>query len=199
METSKVISTDKATVIIQVNPHEVKDSVIFVDGQEARRTKHNSLTEFFKAQPKELGIFQIIIGAMVFFTGIALTITIGYPITVISSGITYWGSFIYISAGSLSVAAQRKLNSCLVQASLGLNVVSAVTAGISILLMGIQLEETSLDYPAEVVSNKSFVLWIVGVMLVFTIPQFIISIFISAFACKATSNIHSTVVNVALK
>lgn len=27
METSKVISTDKATVFIQVNPHEVKDSV----------------------------------------------------------------------------------------------------------------------------------------------------------------------------
>ncbi len=49
METSKVISTDKATVIIQVNPHVAEDSVIFVDGQEARRTKHNTLTEFFKA------------------------------------------------------------------------------------------------------------------------------------------------------
>ncbi len=65
METSNVISTDKATVIIQVNPHVTEDSVIFVDGQEARRTKHNTLTEFFKAQPKELGVMHLMIYSMV--------------------------------------------------------------------------------------------------------------------------------------
>ncbi|XP_016300319.1 membrane-spanning 4-domains subfamily A member 4D-like [Sinocyclocheilus anshuiensis] len=197
METREVLSTDKATVVIQINP-QANDSVIYVDGQET--IKHNAvLKEFFKAQPKALGIVQIMIGVTVFLLGVVLTwrLTISdyYPKFVVNSGITYWGSFIYVSAGSLSVAAQNKCNPCLVKASLGMNVFSAITAGLAILLMGVQLG-ISLEYPRFDVQN--FILRSVGIMLVFTIPQFIISICISALACKATCNIHSTVVNVAL-
>ncbi|XP_016414383.1 membrane-spanning 4-domains subfamily A member 4A-like [Sinocyclocheilus rhinocerous] len=197
METREVLSTDKATVVIQINP-QANDSVIYVDGQET--IKHNAaLKGFFKAQPKALGIVQIMIGVTVFLLGVVLTwrLTISdyYPKIVVNSGITYWGSFIYVSAGSLSVAAQNKFNPCLVKASLGMNVFSAITAELAILLMGVQLG-ISLEYPRFDV--QSFILRSVGIMLVFTIPQFITSICISALACKATCNIHSTVVNVAL-
>ncbi|XP_042612264.1 membrane-spanning 4-domains subfamily A member 4A-like isoform X2 [Cyprinus carpio] len=196
MESSKVISTDKATVVIQINPQEAKDCVIFVDGQQDRETNLNTtLKKFFKAQPKALGTVQIMIGVTVFLLGILHTTNFyEYSAIVVYSGITYWGSFIYIIAGSLFVAAQKKLNPCVVKASLGMNVVSAVTAGLAIVLMGIQLRVISMDHS----SLHAEKLRVVGIMLVFTIPQFIISICISAFACKATSNIESTVINVLL-
>ncbi|KTF88260.1 hypothetical protein cypCar_00011608, partial [Cyprinus carpio] len=116
METSEAISTDKVTVVIQINPQEAKDGVVFVDGQQARGVSHNTaLKGFFKAQPKALGTVQIMIGVMVFLLGIVLTANF-YIFSTISviSGITIWGSFIYISTGSLSVAAQNKLHPCVV-------------------------------------------------------------------------------------
>ncbi|XP_052445968.1 membrane-spanning 4-domains subfamily A member 12-like [Carassius gibelio] len=146
MESSKVISTDKAEVIIQINP-ESKDSVIFVDGQLAMGTNLNTtFKEFFKPQLKALWTVQIMIGVMVFSLGILHTTNFyRHSAIVVFSGITYWGSLIYISAGSLSVAAQKNLNPCLVKASLGLNVASAITAGLAIILMGIQLKLISMD------------------------------------------------------
>uniref|UniRef100_A0A8C1P1A4 Uncharacterized protein n=1 Tax=Cyprinus carpio TaxID=7962 RepID=A0A8C1P1A4_CYPCA len=176
MESSKVISTDKATVIIQVNSQVAKDTLI-CDGQQARVAYHNTaLKGFLKAQPKALGAVQIMTGVTVFLFGIIRTTDVyNFPAVALFSGITYWGSLV-------------------VKASLGMNVVSAVTAGLAIVLMGIQLRVISMDHP----SLHAEKLRVVGIMLVFTVPQFIISICISAFACKATSNIESTVINVLL-
>ncbi|XP_026111387.1 membrane-spanning 4-domains subfamily A member 4A-like [Carassius auratus] len=139
MENSNVITSDKATVIIQVNPQLGQDTVIIDDGQQTRGTYHNTgLKGFFKAQPKALGTVQIMTGVMLFLLGIVLTASLNrfYSIIVIS-GITYWGSFIYISTGSFSVAAQNKLHPCVVKVSLGMNVISAITVAISILLISI--------------------------------------------------------------
>ncbi|XP_048048336.1 membrane-spanning 4-domains subfamily A member 8-like [Megalobrama amblycephala] len=130
-------------------------------------------------------------GVVIFFIGFLLTIS--YPDIVIFSGITYWGSFIYISAGSLSVAAQNKLNLCLVKASLVMNAISAITAGLTIHLLFILLI-ISVGGPRLYPEG----LRITVILLVFTIPQFIISICISVFACKATCDRDSTVVNVLL-
>uniref|UniRef100_A0A8C2D2L0 Membrane-spanning 4-domains, subfamily A, member 17C.1 n=1 Tax=Cyprinus carpio TaxID=7962 RepID=A0A8C2D2L0_CYPCA len=116
MESSKVVSTDKPTVFIEVNPKVIQDTVIFFDGHEAGGKNHTTaLKGFLKAQPKALGTVQIMIGVMVFLLGIVLTANF-YIFSTISviSGITIWGSFIYISTGSLSVAAQNKLHPCVV-------------------------------------------------------------------------------------
>ncbi|XP_051762065.1 membrane-spanning 4-domains subfamily A member 4A-like [Ctenopharyngodon idella] len=211
METSRVISTDKATVVIQINPQAAQNAVICDDGQEARGAHHNmALKGFFKAQPKALGTVQIMIGVVIFLFGIVRTSNINnnylYPAISVISGITYWGSFIYISAGSLSVAAQNKLDLCVVKASLIMNVIGAITAGIAILLMGIEiglLAEIRCynDYgrTTDTCSHfKRYDLGINGILLVFSILQFIISICISGFACKATTSNNSTVVSVAL-
>uniref|UniRef100_A0A8C1YUE9 Membrane-spanning 4-domains, subfamily A, member 17c.2 n=1 Tax=Cyprinus carpio TaxID=7962 RepID=A0A8C1YUE9_CYPCA len=159
MENSKFMSNDKATVIIQVNPQVKQHNVIHDDEQQARGAYHNTaLKGFFKAQPKALGTVQIMTGVVIFLFGIVNTaISTFHPSILIFSGITYWGSLIYIIAGSLSVAAQNKLHLCV-----------------------------------------GYYMGITGVLLVFSILQFIISIFISGFACKATCNTDSTVVNVAL-
>ncbi|CAM4650934.1 unnamed protein product [Leuciscus chuanchicus] len=205
METSKIISSDKATVVIQVNPQVTQNIVTGDDGQETRGAQHNTaLTGFFKAQPKALGTVQIMIGVVVFLLGIVHTSVFDYPIRYphlsLISGITYWGSLIFISAGSLSVAAQNKLHLCVVKASLIVNVFSAITAGIVIVLMSIEIEIISSGggrYGYDR-SLKRYDLGISGIMLVFSITQFIISICISGFACKVTCNRGSTVVNVAL-
>ncbi|KAL1275060.1 hypothetical protein QQF64_027874 [Cirrhinus molitorella] len=206
MESSKVMSSDKATVIIQVNPQVAQDTVICDDGQQVRGAYHNTaLQGFFKAQPKALGTVQIMIGVMVFILGIVLTANDArYVDFSVYSGITYWGSVIYISTGSLSVAAQNKLNPCVVKASLGMNVISAITAGISIVFTGIAMGTARFHRNCyynsyDCTYEEGYYLGITGVLLVFSILQFIVSIFISGFACKATCNTDSTVVNVALK
>ncbi|RXN15875.1 membrane-spanning 4-domains subfamily A member 4A-like protein [Labeo rohita] len=185
MESSKFMSTDKATVIIQVNPQVPQDAVICDDGQETRRAYHNSaLTKFFRAQPKALGTVQIMIGVMVILFGIVRTIycteryryDYGFYISVIT-GITYWGSLI-------------------VKASLIMNVISGLTAAAAIVLMGTEMY-LLVNYNGYY-ELKRYDVGIVGILLVFSILQFIISICISGFACKATSDTNSTVVNVAL-
>ncbi|XP_016300135.1 membrane-spanning 4-domains subfamily A member 4A-like [Sinocyclocheilus anshuiensis] len=206
METCEVLSTDKATVVIQINP-QAKDSAFYFDGQEARGTNHNAaLKGFFKAQPKALGTVQIMTGVMVFLLGIVLSANFyRFPTISVISGITYWGSFIYISAGSLSVAAQNKLHPCVVKASHGMNVFSAITSAIAILLTGNEIRIGPLHPRScynihNCINTERFGFGIIGILLVFSILQFIISICISAFACKATcnNNYDSTVVSVEL-
>ncbi|XP_051552511.1 membrane-spanning 4-domains subfamily A member 4A-like isoform X2 [Myxocyprinus asiaticus] len=207
----KVISADNATVVIQINPQVAQDSVISDDGQD--EIYHNRVLKgFLKVQPKSLGIVQIMIGVVTFLFGIVLTISVDrFSNISVYSGITYWGSLIYISAGSLSVAAENKVHPCLVKASLGMNVFSAITAGLAIILMSIEiatgpliyrncyLDYSDSHYEQSLCSNfEIHSQGISGIFLVFSILQFIISICISAFACKATCGRDSTVVNVLL-
>ncbi|XP_039507042.1 membrane-spanning 4-domains subfamily A member 4A-like isoform X1 [Pimephales promelas] len=205
-ETEKTV-TPRA--VPEMDTGEVKDTVIrlkvtqgniiSVDGQETEGQYLNAvlLKGFLKLQPKALGTVQVMIGVVVFFLGVLLTLNdYNYPAILVYSGITYWGSCIFIIAGSLSVAAQDKRHPSVVKASLGMNVFSAVTAGLAIPLMSVQLAVISMMDPS--LYAEYFSLRIVGIMLVFTVPQFIISICVSAFACKASCNTHSTLVNVAL-
>ncbi|RXN15873.1 membrane-spanning 4-domains subfamily A member 4A-like protein [Labeo rohita] len=137
---------------------------------------------------------QIMTGIMVFFLGIVLTVIVpSYYAFLENIGITYLGSLIYIGAGFLSVAAQNKPR--LVKASLIMNVISALTVAAAIVLMGIEIHLLSVNYYRY---YETYDVGIVGILLVFSILQFIISICISGFACKATSDTNSTVVNVAL-
>ncbi|XP_043096005.1 membrane-spanning 4-domains subfamily A member 4A-like isoform X2 [Puntigrus tetrazona] len=195
MESNKVMSTEKATVIVQVKPH-VKDNLISDENQQAFGAYHNAnLKTFLRSQTKALGTVQIKIGVVFFLFGIVCSFSTFETPIFIFSGISYWGSVIYISAGSLSVVAQDKLHLCVVKASLGMNVISSVTAVVAIFLM------TSDIYLLSVHSHKkckSYEILIFGALLVFSFLQFIISIFISGFACKATCNTDSTVVNVGL-
>nr|XP_055055565.1 membrane-spanning 4-domains subfamily A member 4A-like isoform X2 [Misgurnus anguillicaudatus] len=198
---SQVVSVDNATVVIQINPQIGQESA---EGQDKRGTYYNApLQRFLKVQPKSLGIVQIMIGVVTLLTGIVLTMNARNFILTVFSGIHFWGSFIYISAGSLSVAAEYKLHSCVVKASLGMNVVSAITAGVAIILMSIQLPLFTYcgyygEYNMYSCSYQVLGHGIVGILLVFSVLQFILSICISSFACKATCDTNYSVANVSL-
>ncbi|XP_065122894.1 membrane-spanning 4-domains subfamily A member 15-like isoform X2 [Paramisgurnus dabryanus] len=147
---SQVISVDNATVVIQVNPQIGQESAA---GQDKRRTYYNTpLQRFLVGQPKALGTVQIMIGVVTLLTGIVLGINVPHFLLTVISGINFWGSIIYIITGSLSVAAENKLQSC-------------VVLGGGILAM----------------------------LLLFSILQFILSITISGFACKATCDTNYSV------
>ncbi|XP_066520179.1 membrane-spanning 4-domains subfamily A member 4A-like [Hoplias malabaricus] len=122
-----------------------------------------------KGEPKVLGTVQIMIGITTLLFGIVSTVTM-FTVSVVS-GVTLWGPLFYITSGALSVAAGNKENPCLVKASLTLNVISSVVAGIAIIVMSVSISLAS---------------GVSGVLLVFSLLEFIISICSSAFACKAS-------------
>ncbi|XP_043107104.1 membrane-spanning 4-domains subfamily A member 15-like [Puntigrus tetrazona] len=184
------MSTDKATVIIQINPQVTQD-----DGEKSGEVyRSTALTEFPKTQPKALGSVQIMTGVMVGMMAILRFSSSGYRFYV-SSGILFWGSLIYITAGSLSVAAENKLHLCMVKAALIMNVISAMAAATAIVLTSIDINACLWHYKYYGPCLESQA-WF-AILLVLSILQFIISVWISGFACKASSH-DPTVVNVVL-
>ncbi|GAA6216890.1 membrane-spanning 4-domains subfamily A member 4D-like [Lates japonicus] len=90
------------------------------------------IQKFSKGRPMVLGTIQIIIGLMTLLFGIVMVIradTLG-----IFSGFFVWGALIYITAGSLTVAAGKSLNRCRVIAALVLSVIAAVAACAAVIL-----------------------------------------------------------------
>ncbi|XP_060774071.1 membrane-spanning 4-domains subfamily A member 8-like isoform X3 [Neoarius graeffei] len=97
-----------------------------------------------------------------------------------------------ISSGSLSVAAVNHSNSCLVKAPLVMNVFSALVAGITLILLTIDMIFIMdwcyySDYNGYPSCNsiRHLLYSIHGVLFVFSLLELIISICTSAFACNA--------------
>ncbi|XP_063054116.1 membrane-spanning 4-domains subfamily A member 4A-like [Engraulis encrasicolus] len=154
----------------------------------------SGLHKFLKGEPSILGTVQIMIGIVIFLFGIVGAF---HPTLSIYSGIPFWGAIIYITAGSLTVRAYKQLGSCMVKASLGMSIVSSITAGVGIILHCLDFIVPTYyfyycDYADSYncrygnVALRSRLWGTVGVMLVLSILQFIVSICVSAFGCKAT-------------
>ncbi|XP_015462064.3 membrane-spanning 4-domains subfamily A member 4A [Astyanax mexicanus] len=151
----------------------------------------NRLAKFLKGQPKAVGTMEIMIGIIAFLFAIVLTVSA--PSVSIYSGVLYWGSVIYIITGSLTVAAENSLSSCLVNGSLGMNVFSAVVSGTAVIILSVDVS-VGLGYELcygsfsyyDCKSFKDQTAGITGVLLVLSVLQFMLSICISSFGCKAT-------------
>uniref|UniRef100_A0AAR2L4R5 Uncharacterized protein n=1 Tax=Pygocentrus nattereri TaxID=42514 RepID=A0AAR2L4R5_PYGNA len=137
-----------------------------------------------KGEPKALGTVQIMIGIMTLFFGIVKTVY--SPHVGVYSGVTYWGSCLFYS-DLITTEKLFFLFFFYVRSSLVMNIISAVAAGIAMVLLSfdIALQEIYGYYSCSY-DNRWSDHGISGVLLVFSLFEFIISICSSAFICKAT-------------
>ncbi|XP_053354838.1 membrane-spanning 4-domains subfamily A member 4A-like [Clarias gariepinus] len=178
------------TIVTQVTPSTPNSAA----------AEQNPLQKFLKGEPKAMGVVQIMITLLMILFGIVMM----FPPQTISvfSGVVFWGSLIHISAGSLAVSASNKLNVCVISATLVLNILSTIAAGIAIIMLSLDLmfhwmhyDCFDIEYNDECRYNYIAVSrteGISGVLLVFSLLQFVVSIVVSAFTCKATCSDQPT-------
>ncbi|XP_052409809.1 membrane-spanning 4-domains subfamily A member 4A-like isoform X2 [Carassius gibelio] len=132
----------------------------------------HGLQAFLKGQPKALGTVQIMIGVLTFLLGIVAKVYAD-PIFVYA-GIPFWGSLI-------------------VKASLGMNIFSTITSGVAIIFLSMDLVIGPYTYCWAHVCDyltrnyETVFRGIRIVLLLFAVLEFIISICLSAFACKSNA------------
>ncbi|XP_034276135.1 membrane-spanning 4-domains subfamily A member 8-like [Pantherophis guttatus] len=144
------------------------------------------LERFFNAEPKVLGAVQILIGLIhIGFGAILLSLFPSYYFSISGfGGYPFLGGILFISSGSLCVAAANRPNRGLVKCSVGMNITSAIMA-----LTGIML------YISEVVVNVSafdprimigFGCGLSVVLFFFSMLEFCIAVSLAHFGCQAT-------------
>ncbi|KAB5584648.1 hypothetical protein PHYPO_G00109920 [Pangasianodon hypophthalmus] len=159
------------------------------------------LRKFLKGEPKALGTVQIMIGVLMILFGIVMAV---YPQTLnVYTLESHSGARSASSAGSLAVSASNKLNTCVVTGAMVVNIFSTIAAGIAIIMLSLDLviwpwRRSCYSYDSNYGCSQSHTDGITGILLVFSVLQFAISIAISAFTCKATCTNEPTlnVINV---
>ncbi|KAF7711060.1 membrane-spanning 4-domains subfamily A member 15-like [Silurus meridionalis] len=156
-------------------------------------------TAVVKESPKALGTVQMMIGVVIFFFGDVLK-NIVNGVTV-HSYITYWGSICFICTGALSVSSVDWRKQCVMKATLVMNVFSVVSAVLAVILFSIDLGPSSfraiLCKPCFYQLSMYYcqlqlkqVLGTIGVLLVFSLLEILVSIAMFVLTWKARSSIE---------
>ncbi|XP_029770784.1 membrane-spanning 4-domains subfamily A member 4A-like isoform X1 [Suricata suricatta] len=156
----------------------------------------NNLKIFLKGEPQILGVAQILIGVMkvCLFALILCFHSPGiyyywcHPLTMVS-GYPIWGSLFFFFSGAVSIAAGRKMTLNLIKGSLGMNMLSAVTGMIGILMLIVELSNMLGT------EKRCLILRIFEIMtLVLSLLEVSIAISISVFGGKVTCFVTQVVV-----
>ncbi|XP_015192218.1 membrane-spanning 4-domains subfamily A member 4A-like isoform X1 [Lepisosteus oculatus] len=184
---SSSVSTDRGMVIIsQVYPQGQDTLPAFApQTQSVLPASHfpqmsSSLKRFQKGEPKALGVVQIMVGQLILILGVFMIFQRSLSVY---TGVPFWGPMAYITSGALSIAADKKLKPSLVKAALSMNIVSAVGAGISIIVNFLQILFDHSYYTTEF-NFKA----ITGSALILSVLEFCVAISSSVYGCKAVCN-----------
>ncbi|KAF6333630.1 membrane spanning 4-domains A8 [Rhinolophus ferrumequinum] len=139
---------------------------------------------------KTLGAIQILIGLLHIGLGSVMgTLLHVYYYVPVSfyGGFPFWGGIWFIISGSLSVSAENQPRStCLLNGSLGLNIISAICSVIGIILFITDMSVTNLSvypdyYPYREVAPG---MAISGVLFIFCLLEFCIACTSAHFGCQ---------------
>ncbi|XP_029947453.1 membrane-spanning 4-domains subfamily A member 15-like isoform X2 [Salarias fasciatus] len=100
--------------------------------------RHN----FRKGHPKALGIVQIMTGALMLLSGIAMAFY--QPSVEVATRFIVGGALIYITSGAVTVAAEKFLSHCLINTSLAFNIIAAMAAAAAAIMYAFGLVFMSL-------------------------------------------------------
>ncbi|XP_034869639.1 membrane-spanning 4-domains subfamily A member 12-like [Mirounga leonina] len=152
----------------------------------------------FTEEAKILGAIQIMIGLMHIGFGIILGFmsviygqALGFASFALISGYPFWGGISFITTGTLSVLAPKKLSPSLIKSSLGMNIVSAFFAFIGVILLLIDVSINGLpnqDYWA-VLSGKG----IAAMLIIFSLLEFCTNCTTAYFAKQAITKTNRPV------
>uniref|UniRef100_A0A8C0XL03 Membrane-spanning 4-domains subfamily A member 18 n=1 Tax=Castor canadensis TaxID=51338 RepID=A0A8C0XL03_CASCN len=135
--------------------------------------------KFINEEVRTLGAIQILIGLVHIFSAINPILYEGISVTGIS-GYPIWGGISFIVSGSLSIWAEKDPSTCMVNGSIGMNIVSAIFALVGIIII---LADVS-SYISQI-SNA-----IPGGLLPFAFLEFILTCVASHFGCQAVCWTH---------
>uniref|UniRef100_A0A3P8X1V9 Membrane-spanning 4-domains subfamily A member 4A-like n=1 Tax=Cynoglossus semilaevis TaxID=244447 RepID=A0A3P8X1V9_CYNSE len=193
MSSSQTNRMAGGVIITQFHP--APNDPIVAAGATIQQYQNKMIQKFSAGRPQVLGVIQIMVGLIVLLFGIAAT-PVADSVGVFS-GIFVWGAALYITAGSLTVAAGKRLNRCLVKGALGVSVVAALaaTAAFIIHTMDAALIYLCYGYPGSVfcVSVQLRMQGISGVLAVFNLLELIVAITVAGYACSATCNCNNVV------
>ncbi|XP_054854870.1 membrane-spanning 4-domains subfamily A member 8-like [Eublepharis macularius] len=172
------------------------------------------LQKFYRGKPMALGIIQILIGILEIALGLAAVLAKD-PINYFFHFTTpYWMGSLYIISGSLSVSAAKDPRIPLVKCMLGMNILSAVGAGVGIVMFSFLVSRTTYytrmgaatpyngAYPPVMtvvfldVAIKKSLKWrlcfssrlmhyVAAILLAFTILEFLIAVTSAGFGCSS--------------
>ncbi|XP_069483832.1 membrane-spanning 4-domains subfamily A member 10 [Ambystoma mexicanum] len=146
--------------------------------------------------PKALGFTQIFIAVTQISLGIILCAAFQQREgSSIESGVIFWAPMLFIISGMLSVTVENKTNDSLIKATLAMNIVSCIAAGVGIIIYCIDLNfyfwiAICQDAPIECSHYEKSDLktqWIVSLLLLaLSLVELGIAIATSAFGCMTT-------------
>ncbi|XP_015274549.1 PREDICTED: membrane-spanning 4-domains subfamily A member 4A-like [Gekko japonicus] len=159
------------------------------------------LKKFYRGEPMALGITQIFTGILEIAFGLVIDVANEHYFYDIHFKTPFWTGILYIISGSLSVAAAKNPKIPLVKGALGMNIVSAVAAGIGMVVssisMGIQspprrgnfcgyhyndTEKIQACHEFHTVPSATMY-YTVAILLMLTVLEFVIAIVTAAFGC----------------
>ncbi|KAM4016799.1 membrane-spanning 4-domains subfamily A member 4A-like isoform 1-T2 [Anomaloglossus baeobatrachus] len=165
------------------------------------------ISKFFQGEPEVLGVTQLIIGLNHIFFGIIFIVIsqkahLIFLKTIAYTGVLFWSGIMYAISGSLSIATSYKPSFKMVNASLGLNIISSAAAGISGIILVMTVADVSnygqyyyshfhcaYDKQSETCEREFAQLTLyqaIGATLsIFTALEFCIALSTSIFGCKA--------------
>ncbi|XP_061468733.1 uncharacterized protein LOC133377962 [Rhineura floridana] len=169
-------------------------------------SRNRALAKCLKVEAKTLGAIQIIIGLIHIGFGAVpgILLALEYMPVATVRGYPFWGGIFFIVSGSVTVAAEKHVNGCLMKCSVGLNITSAIMALSGIILYIVELVLNrrggfSVYSPHEASKLRYFEAQSTGValavlLLLFSLMEFCITVMIAHFGCQANCCTNDTAI-----